>query len=193
MPRNKEFDPDKLLDTAMYVFWEHGYHATSLSDIVEASGVQRYGIYSTFRNKRDLFIATMQHYQEFVLTQNLHPLTQEDASLPEVKRAVRLTASLMSGYEGTWGCYVFNTAAELTQKDPQIAEASENYRMMVIDLLREALLRGQAKGELAQSADIEQLTNYVLACLISIPNLKRVGVSPAIVEDFVNAALMNLK
>ena len=39
MGRLKAFDPDDALDRAMRTFWQHGYDATSVDDIVVSTGV----------------------------------------------------------------------------------------------------------------------------------------------------------
>ena len=49
MAREREFDPTQALDQAVAMFWERGYSETSMEDLVDATGVSRYGIYGTFR------------------------------------------------------------------------------------------------------------------------------------------------
>ena len=47
---------EQLLRTAVGVFAEHGYHATSMNDVAEAAGVTKPVLYQHFSSKRELFI-----------------------------------------------------------------------------------------------------------------------------------------
>ena len=47
---------EQLLRTAVAVFAEHGYHATSMNDVAEAAGVTKPVLYQHFSSKRELFI-----------------------------------------------------------------------------------------------------------------------------------------
>ena len=62
MARPAQYDRDKILDKAMQTFWEHGYHATSISDLVEATRLQPGSLYAAFESKRGLFLAALDHY-----------------------------------------------------------------------------------------------------------------------------------
>lgn len=53
--RPKVFDRDAALDKAMKLFWQHGYEATSLADLVEATGAKAPTLYAEFTNKEGLF------------------------------------------------------------------------------------------------------------------------------------------
>ena len=48
----------------MPVFWKHGFSDTSLQDLERATGVNKSGLYSEFRDKEDLFVACLRHYLE---------------------------------------------------------------------------------------------------------------------------------
>ncbi len=47
---------EQLLHTAVGVFAEHGFHATSMNDVAEAAGVTKPVLYQHFSSKRELFI-----------------------------------------------------------------------------------------------------------------------------------------
>lgn len=56
------FDRDAALDKAMKLFWQHGYEATSLADLVEATGAKAPTLYAEFTNKEGLFRAVLDRY-----------------------------------------------------------------------------------------------------------------------------------
>lgn len=56
MARTREFDEGLAIDAATAVFRRHGYAATSVEQIVEATGVHRGSLYATFQSKRGLFL-----------------------------------------------------------------------------------------------------------------------------------------
>jgi len=62
MPWTKNFDVDRTLDKAMRLFWAHGYEATSMQDLVDGMGINRGSIYSTYGDKRQLFLAALNRY-----------------------------------------------------------------------------------------------------------------------------------
>src|ERR1700757_4090311 len=62
MGRPKNFSREEVLDKAMPVFWKHGFADTSLQDLERATGVNKSGLYTEFRDKEDLFLACLRHY-----------------------------------------------------------------------------------------------------------------------------------
>ena len=63
MPRKKQFGVDDVMHKAMVAFWDHGYQATSLQDLVECMGINRASLYDTFGDKYSLFIETLHSYK----------------------------------------------------------------------------------------------------------------------------------
>jgi AcrR family transcriptional regulator len=64
MGRPKNFSREQVLEKAMPVFWAHGFSDTSLQDLERATGVNKSGLYTEFRDKEDLFVACLRHYLE---------------------------------------------------------------------------------------------------------------------------------
>jgi AcrR family transcriptional regulator len=64
MGRPKKFSREQVLEKAMPVFWKHGFSDTSLQELERATGVNKSGLYSEFRDKEDLFVACLRHYLE---------------------------------------------------------------------------------------------------------------------------------
>lgn len=60
---------EEVTDTAARVFAERGFHATTIDDLVEATGLQRGGLYHYISGKNDLLIRIEQAVLEPLLAQ----------------------------------------------------------------------------------------------------------------------------
>jgi AcrR family transcriptional regulator len=62
MGRPKNFSREEVLEKAIPVFWKRGFSDTSLQDLERATGVNKSGLYSEFRDKEDLFVECLRYY-----------------------------------------------------------------------------------------------------------------------------------
>ena len=85
MPRSKDFEPAQALDRAMDLFWRRGYAETALDDLVRHTGASRYGLYATFGDKRDLFLAVLERYSQAVMDPMIGALEDPRASVREIR------------------------------------------------------------------------------------------------------------
>lgn len=60
MARPREFVEALAIDSAARVFCRHGYTATSIEQLVEATGVHRGSLYAAFGSKRGLFLRVLE-------------------------------------------------------------------------------------------------------------------------------------
>ena len=94
MPRPREFEPEQVLDSAMRQFWERGYRATSVDDLVRATGVKPGSLYAAFPGgKHALLMGSLDRYSKLVVPQKLGELEQPGASVDPVSRAKGLVAT----------------------------------------------------------------------------------------------------
>src|SRR5471030_1619747 len=61
--RPREFDVVEVLDKAVRVFCERGFHATSIGDLTEATQLTSGSLYKAFKDKRGIYLAALTHYK----------------------------------------------------------------------------------------------------------------------------------
>lgn len=64
MGRPKSFEPDRVAHQIMETFWHKGFHATSLSDLESATGLNRKSLFLAFGNKAAMFRQSLDRYLE---------------------------------------------------------------------------------------------------------------------------------
>ena len=60
MDGNESARQTHVLEIALTVFVRHGFRKTSIEDIAKAAGISRQGIYLHFKNKDEIFSASIQ-------------------------------------------------------------------------------------------------------------------------------------
>lgn len=189
MARTKEFDPDVALQSAMELFWERGYEATSMADLVERLGIGRASIYATFGNKRELYLKALDRYNEDRDPALLRELSQPGPALPVVRTVVRrFAAEASSGRRGK-GCFVTNAAAELGAHDPAAARRVEASWDHIETLLHSALVRAHAQGELSPDRDPRTLARMLLVLMQGLRVVGKASNDPGRVRDAAEQAL----
>ena len=177
--RPKVFDREATLDRAMALFWQHGYEATSLADLVEATGAKAPTLYAEFTNKEGMFRAVLERYVSEFAEKHKAQLFCDDKP---VKQAVRdyLTAlaCCFTSTDTPAGCFLINTSATVSASSEQIACAVRTRHAQEEEMLLEFLAQRQAKGELPAHTDLPALTAF-LSCLIQGMSVSaREGVAP---------------
>ncbi|PGH48258.1 TetR/AcrR family transcriptional regulator [Streptomyces sp. Ru87] len=190
MARTKEFDPDAALQSALELFWDRGYEATSMADLVERLGIGRASIYATFGNKHELYLKALDRYNEDRDAALLRELSQPGPALPAVRALVRrFAAEAGSGDRRGRGCFVTNTAAELGAHDPASARRVGASWDHIETLLHSALVRAGARGELPAGRDPRALARMLLVLLQGLRVVGKASDDPGRVRDAAEQAL----
>src|SRR5262245_26615439 len=121
MVRTKQFDKHQALDEAMELFWERGYNATSISDLVDHLGVNRQSLYDTFGGKEDLFLAALDRYRTLQGGPVRQLLEREGPALEVLREFFsKFLDRLCDG--ASKGCFMANTITELAGRDEGVAK-----------------------------------------------------------------------
>src|SRR5277367_5698236 len=184
MGRPKGFNREEVLEKAMPVFWKHGFADTSLQDLERATGVNKSGLYTEFRDKEDLFVACLRHYLESQEKRGF--LTREPLGWKNVESFLK-NGPLNKGEQQ--GCFSVNSMREFAiLPDEAYGVVTEN-RALLQRLL--AMNIEAEKPKMAPSAIAEIVLSFFSGLCIE-HNLRSGKASSARkVENFM-AALRNL-
>jgi TetR/AcrR family transcriptional regulator, transcriptional repressor for nem operon len=116
---------DKLVNAARELFWERGYAATGLADILDRAGVRGGSLYYFFKSKEELLRAVLEQYVSL-----LHPVVI-DPAFATTEDPIERVFAVLAGYraglvmtECRHGCPIARIALETT-------EASDETRSLV--------------------------------------------------------------
>ena len=156
MARPREFDRAQVLDQAIEVFWQRGYEATSIQDLVDRMGIHRGSLYCAFGDKHGLFLAALDRYEEVFHSKILERLA--DGSLRgRARQAIREVfddiVRSCAGGGGRKGCLMTNSAVELAARDRDTAARVGANLSRLEKALSTAVRTAQADGQLSSQHD----------------------------------------
>lgn len=189
MARPKTFDRDEVLDRAMRVFWRQGYEATSIQDLVCATGINRASMYDTFGDKRGLFLASVDRYVNAISAMRLGALDEPGPALPALRRFFDDLVRFSVGEGRRLGCLMTNTSVELAPHDEEVADLMGQALGRVEEAFFRLLTRAEAQSEISPGRDLRALARFLLVTLNGLRVLARAKPEEAALRDVVETAL----
>ncbi|MEM0931910.1 MAG: TetR/AcrR family transcriptional regulator [Bacteroidota bacterium] len=157
MPRTKQFNEEEVLKKAMELFWEKGFHATSIQDLVSNLGINRASLYDTFGGKEALFNRAFQEYRN----------SSGDAvkGILAGETSVRKGFHKLFGYaieeaiqdDARKGCFVVNTATELIPNDGTMQATLQDHMDNMEELFTGHIQKGIDNGEIDASKNAKDI------------------------------------
>ena len=172
MPRKKEFDVDTVLNKAMAAFWTRGYKATSLNDLLDCMQIQRASLYNTFDDKRTLFLNALRRYDIMRQTE-IAALAKAYSPRQAILSVFRNTITAVVEKGARDGCFLVNTALELSPHDQEVAQVVGRAFIKRERFFRKMIEKGRANGEIAKSVVPLQTARALLSLFIGLRVLSR--------------------
>lgn len=192
MARNREFEPKEALEKAMLVFWQKGYADTSIDDLVEATGVSRYGLYGEFGSKHGLFLASLDHYQETAVNAYFGIVEKKDAAMTEITLYFDTLLNWYSQPAGKLGCLMCNSATEVAPHDKSVQKKVAGALDRMTSGFSVALKNAKRLGEVNKDLDIKQAADFLTGILLGASVMVRSGANRKMIENTIKMSLSSL-
>jgi TetR/AcrR family transcriptional regulator, transcriptional repressor for nem operon len=111
----------KLVDVSMRLFWEKGYGATSIQDILREADVHAGSLYHFFPTKQDLLLATLKRYRDGLHQMLLAPAWKGvDDPIERIFALLARYRQALLSTDCFYGCPIGSLALEIHEPDPAV-------------------------------------------------------------------------
>jgi len=193
MARTRAFNEIDVLDKAVELFWAKGYTATSANDLVKGLGLSRSSIYSTFGDKRTLYLRALAHYKKHQGGAMIQMVQQSDDLLKTIEQLFQMVVKQDVEAELPKGCFLVNTSVELGPHDQEIAKIVSDQETAIETAFEMAILKGQENGQISKTHSAESLARFLYNNISGLRVALKSKVSKATLDDVIKVSMSVLK
>ena len=187
MGKQAKFNRDDVIEKAKNLYWEKGYHATSMRNLQDVVDMRPGSIYAAFGSKENLFKEALNRYAEVGAENLAGCLVQETTVLGGLKRFLRNVTICNKDTAPSGMCMIVKSVAELTQNDnPELlAKATgilENIEASFANIFQQAI----NNGEVSTTKSPIELARYFQIQLIGLRTYAQVTNNVDAVEKYID-------
>ena len=178
MARPREFDEQQVIESLMTVFWNKGYEATTMQDLVKASGLLKGSLYGAFGDKQALYLAALKHYDRTRIQAGIDMLNGEGSARQKITRLFDNVIESTKRGLFAGGCLLCNASLEKAVSDKQVkAEIKTTIRRLKVAIM-DALKMENVNEDQAAS-----LAAFIVSAYFGTRVLAKGGAPAAMIGD----------
>jgi AcrR family transcriptional regulator len=158
-PSRRQFDREKALDTAMELFWRHGYEATSMAMLLKSMYLTAPSLYAAFGNKEQLFREAVDRYTRTYGARAIAPLNAKISARDAIEQVLLMAAGSASSKRPP-GCLISFGSVNTADPGSSTASLLETLRANMGRQIKERLRRAVEEKEIPSSTDSERLGRF---------------------------------
>ena len=183
--RPREFDEQAVLARIMEVFWVHGFAATSMSHLVDATGIKKGSLYAAFGDKRQMYVKALALYDREWIARLVATLAGRGGAWQRIDRFLTTAVEDAAGCQPIKGCFLCNAAVDHALVD------HEARAMVTASLGRLEKALAAVVAQLPVPAP-EAAARHLMSVYFGLRVLAKAGVPQATLDDARHRALQTV-
>ncbi|WP_305788168.1 TetR/AcrR family transcriptional regulator [Symbioplanes lichenis] len=179
MARPRKFVERDVVSSAGEVFAVRGLAATTLDDLVQATGLGKQSLYNAFGGKRELFLRALSEDREEAARAVSEALEHGDASPVERIRGHMLRLAIEFSRSDSRVSLTTRALVESTGESDQLSAVTKSGIEQLAGIYGHCLELARAAGDLPADANVQSLATYFVAITRGMELLGRAGVGRA--------------
>lgn len=180
-------DRQETIKKATQLFWEKGFHATSMRNLQDVIDLRPGSIYASFGSKEGLFKESLQCYAN----SSLERLAMHAASLPPLdalKAFITENVSTTKGSSPSDMCMLAKTVAELTQDNAELLAEAKRLLKTIEVAFTELAAKAQQQGALDKDKDPQRIASFLQMQLMGLKAYSRATDGKANIKALIDDA-----
>src|ERR1700743_2703902 len=144
-----EITRQRIIEEAAPIFNQRGYAGCSMQDVMEATGLEKGGIYRHFESKEELAAEAFDYAWNFTLSKRRIHLDSIPNHADKIKQHIAIFVE-RAGLPG--GCPLLNTAVDSDNGNPvlrdRVRKALRNWKSMLASLIEEGIQAGDIRHDI---------------------------------------------
>lgn len=187
--RPREFDVDEALDAALEAFWAKGYEATSLMDLVSATGLHKGSLYKAFGDKHSLFVQALKRYLQSMRRAKDEALVEAKSPLDGIRAVMHAMVDFLDDSPTPMGCMAINSLIELAPHDDEVKTLMLDHIDRMRSSLCERVAEAQKRGQMSKARPPELVTAMLMTMLAGVGTTIKTGIQKTYAHDLVDAQI----
>jgi TetR/AcrR family transcriptional repressor of nem operon len=182
-----------IIQQAATLFNQRGYIGSSISDVMQCTGLQKGGIYRHFQSKEQLALAAFDYAQQQNTSQLVAAVAAETDAVQKLLAFISAFHTLTLHPPVPGGCPVLNTIVDSDDGDPALRERVVAVVRGWQQLIERIVADGVARGSLRRDIDPQAVATVLIAALEGGILLAQAHRSPVYVQHAVDHLLMYVR
>ncbi|MGR5063191.1 TetR/AcrR family transcriptional regulator [Photobacterium sp. DNB22_13_2] len=185
MANHAKFDRQQVIDKATNLYWEKGFHATSMRNLQDVIDMRPGSIYAAFGSKEGLFKEALQRYTELGVAQLAACRAESTSPIDALKLFMKQLVINTQSEAPNGMCMLAKTVAELTDEHAELLqEAKDSFRKMEGEF-EKLITEAQELGEVGKDKNPQQLARHVQVQISGLRTYARANGDDAPLEQMV--------
>ena len=154
-----------IIEKASGLLNTQGYLATSITDIMKNTGMEKGGIYNHFKSKQELSLDAFSFSIETMATTFEEAIRNKNTSIEKLNALLEVFLLLAEGKPIPGGCPILNAAIEADDAHPALRDETIKAMNGLYSLILGIIRNGIRNGEIISTIDSETFTTIFISTI----------------------------
>ncbi|WP_350431431.1 TetR/AcrR family transcriptional regulator [Shewanella sp. H8] len=190
--RHAEFNREKVLRAAMSTFLVNGYAKTSMQDLTKATGLHPGSIYCAFDNKKGLFIAAIEQYQQHRSDQFEQLFANDHSAIDNLGDYLAVIVQECLSCDATQSCLLTKSLSEMGEQDEQIKQITCQMLQLWHQSLASVFETAKVQQLISQESDSQFLAQYLVMGIYGLRTVAHTEPNTEVLQPLADKLLADL-